>query len=117
MPGNHDKQARKLEAEFAWLADLTEVSVHGQPIVLCHYALPSATGPIADRGTSTGILMDGCQKRLSHSRRMWESTHTISDHGSLTNLPDYEGEGGEPVVSLALALALRRWQKAPSARY
>ncbi len=39
MPGNHDKQARKLEAEFAWLADLTEVSVHGQPIVLCHYAL------------------------------------------------------------------------------
>ena len=39
MPGNHDKQARKLEAEFSWLADLTEVSVHGRPIVLCHYAL------------------------------------------------------------------------------
>lgn len=39
VPGNHDKQARKLEEEFSWLADLTEVSVHGQPIVLCHYAL------------------------------------------------------------------------------
>lgn len=39
VPGNHDKEARKLKEEFSWLADLTEVSVHGQSIVLCHYAL------------------------------------------------------------------------------
>jgi calcineurin-like phosphoesterase family protein len=39
VPGNHDKQARKLRQEFAWLDPLAEVSVRGQPIVLCHYAL------------------------------------------------------------------------------
>ncbi len=39
VPGNHDKQARKLREEFAWLDHLAEVSIHGQPIVLCHYAL------------------------------------------------------------------------------
>ena len=39
VPGNHDKQARKLEAEFSWLDNLAEVSIHGQLIVLCHYAL------------------------------------------------------------------------------
>jgi calcineurin-like phosphoesterase family protein len=38
VPGNHDKQARKLE-EFSWLDNLAEVSIHGHPIVLCHYAL------------------------------------------------------------------------------
>jgi calcineurin-like phosphoesterase family protein len=39
VPGNHDKQARKLKEEFCWLDNLAEVSIHGQPIVLCHYAL------------------------------------------------------------------------------
>jgi calcineurin-like phosphoesterase family protein len=39
VPGNHDKQARKLKEEFSWLDNLAEVSIHGQPIVLCHYAL------------------------------------------------------------------------------
>lgn len=39
MPGNHDKQARKLKEEFSWLDNLAEVSIQGQPIVLCHYAL------------------------------------------------------------------------------
>lgn len=39
VPGNHDKQARKLNEEFCWLDNLAEVSIHGQPIVLCHYAL------------------------------------------------------------------------------
>jgi calcineurin-like phosphoesterase family protein len=39
VPGNHDKQARKLKDEFCWLDNLAEVSVRGQPIVLCHYAL------------------------------------------------------------------------------
>lgn len=39
VPGNHDKQARKLREEFAWLDHLAEVSIHGQPIVLCHYAM------------------------------------------------------------------------------
>lgn len=39
VPGNHDKQACKSKEEFSWLDNLAEVSVHGQPIVLCHYAL------------------------------------------------------------------------------
>ena len=39
VPGNHDKQARKLKEDLLWLDNLAEVSIHGQPIVLCHYAL------------------------------------------------------------------------------
>jgi calcineurin-like phosphoesterase family protein len=39
VPGNHDKQARKLKEEFSWLDNLAEVSINGQPIVLCHFAL------------------------------------------------------------------------------
>jgi len=39
VPGNHDKQLRKLTQEFHWLNDLAEVSVNGQRIVLCHYAM------------------------------------------------------------------------------
>jgi calcineurin-like phosphoesterase family protein len=39
VPGNHDRQARRLEEDFIWLDNLAEVSIHGQPIVLCHYAL------------------------------------------------------------------------------
>lgn len=39
VPGNHDKQARKLKEEFSWLGSLAELSIHGRPIVLCHYAL------------------------------------------------------------------------------
>jgi calcineurin-like phosphoesterase family protein len=39
VPGNHDKEARKLTQEFSWLNDLAEVSVNGQRIVLCHYAM------------------------------------------------------------------------------
>ncbi|MGH9547724.1 MAG: metallophosphoesterase [Terriglobales bacterium] len=39
LPGNHDKQARKLRDEFSWLDNLAEVSIDGRPIVLCHYAL------------------------------------------------------------------------------
>ena len=39
VPGNHDKQACKLKEEFSWLDNLAEVSIHGQSIVLCHYAL------------------------------------------------------------------------------
>jgi calcineurin-like phosphoesterase family protein len=38
VPGNHDKHTRKLKQEFFWLDNLAEVSVHGQQIVLCHYA-------------------------------------------------------------------------------
>jgi calcineurin-like phosphoesterase family protein len=40
VPGNHDRQARRLKEDFLWLDNLAEVSIHGQPIVLCHYALP-----------------------------------------------------------------------------
>jgi calcineurin-like phosphoesterase family protein len=39
VPGNHDKQACKLKEEFSWLDNLAEVSIHGQSIVVCHYAL------------------------------------------------------------------------------
>jgi hypothetical protein len=39
VPGNHDKQARKMKEKFSWLDNLAEVLIHGQPIVLCHYAL------------------------------------------------------------------------------
>jgi calcineurin-like phosphoesterase family protein len=39
VPGNHDKEARKLTEEFTWLGNLAEISVKGQPIVLCHYAM------------------------------------------------------------------------------
>lgn len=39
VSGNHDKQARKLKEEFSWLENLAELSIHGHPVVLCHYAL------------------------------------------------------------------------------
>ncbi len=39
LSGNHDKEARKLTEEFSWLNNLAEISVNGQPIVLCHYAM------------------------------------------------------------------------------
>lgn len=39
VPGNHDKEARKLSEDFSWLNNLAEISIHGQPIVLCHYAM------------------------------------------------------------------------------
>lgn len=39
VPGNHDKETRKCTQEFSWLGDLAEISVDGQRIVLCHYAM------------------------------------------------------------------------------
>ena len=39
VPGNHDKDTRKLTEEFSWLGDLAEISINGQRIVLCHYAM------------------------------------------------------------------------------
>ncbi len=39
VPGNHDKQVRKLTDEFSWFSNLAEISIHGQPIVICHYAM------------------------------------------------------------------------------
>ncbi len=39
VPGNHDKDIRKLTQEFSWLGDLAEISVNSQRIVLCHYAM------------------------------------------------------------------------------
>jgi hypothetical protein len=39
VAGNHDKEARKLTEEFSWLNNLAEISIHGQLIVLCHYAM------------------------------------------------------------------------------
>src|SRR5271163_4275578 len=39
VPGNHDKQIRKLTEEFSWLSNLAEISIHSQPVVICHYAM------------------------------------------------------------------------------
>jgi calcineurin-like phosphoesterase family protein len=39
VPGNLDKQARRQKEDFLWLDNLAELSIHGQSIVLCHYAL------------------------------------------------------------------------------
>jgi calcineurin-like phosphoesterase family protein len=39
VPGSHDKQIRKLTGEFSWLSNLAEISIHGQPVVICHYAM------------------------------------------------------------------------------
>jgi calcineurin-like phosphoesterase family protein len=39
VPGNHDKQIRKLTEEFSWLSNLAEISIHGQAIVICHCAM------------------------------------------------------------------------------
>jgi calcineurin-like phosphoesterase family protein len=39
VPGNHDKQMRKLIEEFRWLENVAEISVNNQRIVLCHYAM------------------------------------------------------------------------------
>lgn len=39
VPGNHDKDISKLVEAFTWLSNLAEISIHGQPIVLCHYAM------------------------------------------------------------------------------
>jgi calcineurin-like phosphoesterase family protein len=36
VPGNHEKDTRKLTQEFSWLGDMAEVSINGQRIVLCH---------------------------------------------------------------------------------
>ena len=39
LPGNHDKQVRKLTQDFRWLDNLSEISISRQRIVLCHYAM------------------------------------------------------------------------------
>src|SRR5438132_11633071 len=57
VPGNHDKQIRKLTEEFSWLSNLAEISIHGQPVVICHYAMRSGIALIMERGTCTDILM------------------------------------------------------------
>ena len=44
MPGNHDKETRKLTDAFSWLNNLAEISVPGQPhrgLPLCHAGLES----------------------------------------------------------------------------
>ena len=46
VPGNHDKQARKLKEEFSWLDNLAEVWIHCQLIVLCHSLGPECSGRI-----------------------------------------------------------------------
>ena len=77
LAGNHDKETRKLTQEFTWLNDLAEVSLNGQRIVLCHYAMrvwnQSSRGAWHLYGHSHGKLpapdsftFDGCWS--GHSR-------------------------------------------------
>ena len=60
VPGNHDKDTRKVTHEFSWLGDLAEVSINGQRIVPCHYAMrvwnPSSHGAWHLFGHSHGRL-------------------------------------------------------------
>jgi calcineurin-like phosphoesterase family protein len=62
VPGNHDKETRKLIQEFSWLNDLAEVSLNGQRVVLCHYAMrvwnQSSRGAWHLYGHSHGRLLD-----------------------------------------------------------
>lgn len=62
VPGNHDKDTRKLIQEFSWLNALAEVSLNGQRIVLCHYAMrvwnQSSRGTWHLYGHSHGRLPD-----------------------------------------------------------
>ena len=62
VPGNHDKDTRKLTQEFSWLDALAEVSLNGQRIVLCHYAMrvwnQSSRGAWHLYGHSHGRLPD-----------------------------------------------------------
>jgi calcineurin-like phosphoesterase family protein len=75
VPGNHDKQVRKLTQEFHLLDDLAEVSVNSQRIVLCHYAMRvwhhSPRGPWHLYGHSHGRLPE-C---LSRSMDVGVNTH------------------------------------------
>ena len=57
VPGNHDRETRKLTDAFSWLNNLAEISVHGQPIVVCHYAMRVWNRSNHGRGTCTGILV------------------------------------------------------------
>jgi calcineurin-like phosphoesterase family protein len=62
IPGNHDKETKKLTQEFAWLNNLAEVLVNGQRIALCHYAMrvwnQSSRGAWHLYGHSHGRLPD-----------------------------------------------------------
>jgi calcineurin-like phosphoesterase family protein len=83
VAGNHDKQIRKLTEEFSWLSNLAEISIHGQPIVICHYAMRVGIAPIMERGTCTDILMG---TSLTHLPFPWMSAsiHMISARGIST---------------------------------
>lgn len=37
--GNHDKTATDIRNRFRWFKDINEITVEGQKIVLCHYAM------------------------------------------------------------------------------
>ena len=85
VPGNHDKQIRKLTEEFSWLSNLAEISIHGQPVVICHYAMRvwnrSHHGAF---GTCTDILMGTSLTHLLPFPWMSASTLTISARGIST---------------------------------
>jgi calcineurin-like phosphoesterase family protein len=84
LAGNHDKETRKLTQEFTWLNDLAEVSLNGQRIVLCHYALrvwnQSSRGAWHLYGTPTASF----RPPTLHFRWMLVWIHTIFALGTST---------------------------------
>ncbi len=70
-------RTRKFAADredLLWLDNLAEVSIHGQPIVLCYYALR-----VWNRSNRGSWQLYG----YSHGR----STRPISVHGTMTKSP------------------------------
>jgi hypothetical protein len=49
-----------------WLDNLAEVSIHGQPIVLCHYALRVWNRFVSIESGNNGFLGQSRCKRLIH---------------------------------------------------
>jgi len=84
VPGNHDKDTRNSARNFHGLNDLAEVSLNGQRIVLCHYAMrvwnQSSRGAWHLYGHST----EDCQTSTLQCRWMLEWTLTIFALGILT---------------------------------
>ena len=87
VPGNHDQQARKLKEDFfgstIWRKFRSTVNRS------CFVTTPCGSGTVltTDHGTCMDILMGACWKLPTRSPWTWESTHTISAHGTMTKSP------------------------------
>jgi calcineurin-like phosphoesterase family protein len=103
VPGNHDKQARKLKEEFFWLDNLAGLSIHGHRIVLCHYAL--RVWNRSNRGSwhlygrlaeaSNSLSMDvGVDTRDFRPWRFDEIKELMTDRAKAINLCQDSGRAG-----------------------